>query len=313
VFTRVATGRARVVREIRAAAPLMCRLRAPVPARGPWLTAVLTVQDAHRSRTRPVAVVVEPHRQGRPEAMALLSLRSRGVAVEATLLGDGLAPVPAGRPPARLLAADANAAALLAEGVLDLLASLRRPWRLRLAGLPLGCPTTAALAAHVETAAFGSARSARLVDALHADGRPVRRSGDPRELDRALPALLDRLPDDRSRAFLRTAARVHAAIGQLELGWVGEVERPSAALLTLVDGQDRWPWWGFGDGGCLGTQMGAPRVSLTATGGPRLRVELPWVPWPRWPWSPGAVVPDEEHGSNIGSQSDSSGPPRRTS
>jgi hypothetical protein len=61
VFTRVAAGRARVVREVRAAAPLMTALRAPVTARGPWLTAVLNVGAAHRFTGRPVAVVVEPH------------------------------------------------------------------------------------------------------------------------------------------------------------------------------------------------------------------------------------------------------------
>jgi hypothetical protein len=62
-----------VVREIRAAEPLMEQLRAPVPARGPWLTAVLTASAVRR----PVAVVVEPHRQGRPQGLALLVLRSR--------------------------------------------------------------------------------------------------------------------------------------------------------------------------------------------------------------------------------------------
>ena len=286
MFTRVASGRPRVVREIRAAAPLMSRLRAPVTARGPWLTTVLTVQDALRSRARPVAVVVEPGRQGRPEALALLALRSHGVAVEVTFLGDDLAPVPGGRPPARLFAADPHAAELLAEGMLGLLASLRRPWTLRLAGLPLGCPTTAALAARMETAAFGSSRSARLVDTLEATDEPVSRTRDPRVLDRALPGLLGRLPDESSGTFLRTASRVHAAIGQVELAWIGALETPRAALLTLVDGTDRWPWWGFSPDGELPTGMGAPLVSLTATGGPRPRVPMPWVPWPRWPrWS----------------------------
>jgi hypothetical protein len=282
VFTRVATGRAAVVREIRAAGPLMRRLRAPVPARGPWLTAVLTAQDAHRSRSHPVAVVVEAHRHGRPEALALLSLRSRGVPVEARLLGDGLDPVPAGRPPARLLAADPRSAQLLADGVLGLLGSRHRPWTLRLSGLPLGCPTAAALAARLDTAAFGSDRSTLLADGLDADGGPVHRSRDPRILDRALPALLARLPDGRSRTFLRTAARVHAAIGQVELAWSGALEHPRAALLTLVDGADRWPWWGFSADGDLAGAMGAPLVSLTATGGPRPRVQLPWVTWPSW-------------------------------
>jgi hypothetical protein len=267
-MSRVAVGHARVVREIGAAAPLMARLRAPIPARGPWLTAVLTASAA----SRPVAVVVERHLRARPVGLALLDLRARGPVVTATLLGNSPAsPAPTGRPPARLFAADADAAALLAAGLLDFLGGLRRPWTLRFAGLPLGCPTAAALVDRSPTGAFGSARSVRLVDEFG----PVHRSTDPRALDRALPALLARAPDRRARTFLRAAARVHAAIGQLELAVVGEAERPRAALLTLLDGDDRWPWWGFGPDGGLPREMGAPLVSLTATGGPRPK--LPWA------------------------------------
>jgi hypothetical protein len=233
-----------------------------------------------------VAVVVEAHRQGRPEALGLLALRSRGPLVEAALLGDGVGPAPTGHPPARLLAADLGAAALLARGILDLLASLRRPWTLRLAGLPLGCPTTAALAERVPTAAFGSARTTRLLDSLDRLGEPVRRTRDPRDVERSLPALVTAQADARAGLFLRTTARVHAAIGSVELATVGIPERPRAALLTLVDGADRWPWTGFADDGGLRTEMGAPLVSLTATGGPRPR--LPWLPWPpsRPAWLP---------------------------
>jgi hypothetical protein len=274
VRARVVRGRERVVREIRAAAPLMARLRAPIPARAPWLTAVLT---ASRD-SRPVAVVVEPHPLDPPVGLALLDVRSRGVVVAATLLGSSPAsPAPTGRPPARLLAADPDAADRLATGVRDFLDHLRRPWTLRFAGLPLGCPTTAALAARMPTAAFGSARSERLVDALDELG-PVSRTTDPRALDRALPALLAAEPDPPARTFLRAAARVHAAIGQLELAVVGPSERPRAALLTLLDGPDRWHWWGFAPDGGLRREMGAPLVSLTASGGPRPR--LPWTPWP---------------------------------
>src|SRR4051794_13996106 len=93
VFTRVASGQARVVREIRAATPLMAALRAPVTACGPWLTAVLNVQAARQFGRRPVAVVVEPHRQGRPAALALLQLRRRGLRTEISLLGDGVVPL----------------------------------------------------------------------------------------------------------------------------------------------------------------------------------------------------------------------------
>ena len=60
VSTRIAVGRARVAREVRAAAPLMADLRAPVTARGPWLTAVLNAGAARRGGGRPVAVVVGP-------------------------------------------------------------------------------------------------------------------------------------------------------------------------------------------------------------------------------------------------------------
>ena len=37
-----------------------------------------------------------------------------------------------------------------------------------------------------------------------------------------------------------------------------------AGLLTLVDGADRWPWWGWSDVGGLGTAMGAPLVGLVS-------------------------------------------------
>ena len=265
----------------------MTALRAPIPARAPWLTAVLNARAAQpasrRWRSRPVAVVVDGTSSG-PAAAAFLSLHRQGPVTVISMLGAAAAPLPIGRPTARLLAADPAAARLLADGILDLLTSQRRPWSLRLSGLPLGCPTTAALAARVETAAFSSARTTRLVDALDAAVGPVHRSRNPRDLDRALPDLLERLPDDRSRAFLRTTARVHAAIGQVELAWAGDLRSPGAALLTLVDGNDRWPWWGFCPDGGVPTEMGAPLVSLTATGGPRPRLELPWTSVPRRPW-----------------------------
>src|SRR4051812_46563791 len=95
-FRRIAVGRARVVREVRAAGPLMAALRAPVTARGPWLTAVLNAGAAHRFTGRPVAVVVEAHRQGRPDAAAFLNLRRRGPATVVTLLGAGRPGGPAG-------------------------------------------------------------------------------------------------------------------------------------------------------------------------------------------------------------------------
>jgi len=267
VFTRVAVGRARVVREVRAAGPLMAALRAPVPARGPWLTAVLNAGAAHRFSGRPVAVVVEAHRQGRPDAAAFLHLRRRGPATVVTMLGSGSAPP--GGPSARLLARDEEMAGLLAAGILDLLQSLRRPRQLRLAGLPLGDPTARELAARLPDAVIATARTQRLVDDL--DG--ASRSRDPGVLERSLSALA-REPDSRARDFLRAGARLHAAIGQVELAVVGDPAAPRAALLTLVDAGSRWPWWGFADGAPLRTELGFPAVSLTAPA-------RDWPPVPR--------------------------------
>jgi hypothetical protein len=254
----------------------MAELGAPATARAPWLTAVLNA-DAARIRplrARPVAVVVEPHPQGRPDAVAFLSLRRRGATTVITLLGDGVDPTPGGKPPARLLARDDAAAARLAAGVTDLLAGLRGPRTLRMAGLPLGDPTSSALAAALPTAVLGNVRSERLVDELDRVGDVVR-SRDPRVLERWLPALLERLTDRREREFLRATARLHAAIDQVELAVVADGDRLRAALLTLVDGTDRWPWWGVSDLGGLRTEMGAPLVGLTvpARGWPRLRAQ----------------------------------------
>src|ERR671929_181730 len=96
--TRVVTGRAGVVRELRAAGPLLAALRAPVTARAPWLTAALALDGARLAGPRPVAVVVDPSGGGgAPRALATLVLRG-GPRLTATLLGDGL-PVPAGGTP----------------------------------------------------------------------------------------------------------------------------------------------------------------------------------------------------------------------
>ena len=261
-----------MVREVRAAAPLMAALRAPVTARGPWLTAVLNVGAARRFSGRPVAVVVEAHWQGRPEAVAFLRLRRRGPATEVTLLADRTPPVPGGRPSARLLAGDPGAAAQLAAGITELLATLRGPWSLRLTGLPMGDPTARELAALHPTNLLRTQRSTALVDDLD-DVGPVVRTRDPRELDTWLPHLLERA-DAASRDLLRASARLHAAIGQLELAVVPHGTGARAALLTLVDGDDRWPWWGFGAAGPLRTQPGSPVVELS-------------VPARGWPPLPG--------------------------
>ena len=287
MFTRIAVGRARVAREVRAAGPLMAALNTPIPARGPWLTAVLNQGAMHLPRARPVAVVVEPHRQGRPEAVAFLALRRRGTTTTVTLLGDGIEPLPPGFPPFRLMAGDEQAAARLAAGVLELLASLRGPSALRLSGLPLGDPTVAALAARLPAALVANSRSSRLVDELDGVGAVVR-SRDPEVLERRLPQLLAREPDRRTRGFLRAAARLHAAIGQLEVAVVPDGDGVRAALLTLVDGVDHRPWWGSSDIGGLRTELGAPLVRLTVPA-------RGWPPVPALfgagPWSAGQRSP----------------------
>ncbi|MGY1848439.1 GNAT family N-acetyltransferase [Blastococcus sp. SYSU DS1021] len=269
MVARVALGRAHVVREVRAAEPLAEALAAPLTARAPWLTAVLNHGAARPLPTRPAAVVVPGHSDGTPRAAAFLELRRRGVLTQVTVLGQATRPLPGGRPTARLLARDDEAAGHLAEGVLGLLGSLRGPWALHLTGLPLGDPTARALAARLPTAVLANARTALLVDALDRAG-PVERTHDHRHLERWLPAFLAAAPDRRAREFLRAAARLHAAVGRLEVAVVAEGDRPRAGLLTLVDGGNRWPWWGIdGDGGPR-TVMGAPVSTLS-------------VPVRRWP------------------------------
>jgi hypothetical protein len=261
---RIVTGRTGVVRELRAAGPLLAALHAPVTARAPWLTAALALDAGRVAGPRPVAVVVDPPSgTGAPRALATLVLRG-GPRLAVTLLGDGM-PVPGGAAPARLPARDDAAAERLAAGVLDLLDRVRRPWTLRLAGLPLGDPTLRAIGRRRPEAAFANARSARLVDTLHEAG-PVRRTRDPAEVEHRLPALLAAEPDRRVRTALRVATRLHAAIGQVELATVAGGDRLAAGLLTLVDGADRRPWWGTPDAG-LRSEMGAPLVSLTLRGG----------------------------------------------
>ncbi|MBM7805787.1 hypothetical protein JOD57_001624 [Geodermatophilus bullaregiensis] len=265
--TRVVLGRARVAGEVRAAVPLGRALAVPVTAGAPWLTTVLSVQSVHRRpRLVPVAVVVGPHRSGRPDALALLALATAGPAVTATLLGDGL-PVPGGRPPARLLARDEDAAERLAAGVLGALTALRRPWRLRLAGLPMGDPTVRALGRLRPDARMATARTTRLVDALDdVPGAPVVRSRDARDLDRVLPALLAGERSARVRDHVRAAARLHAALGRVEVATLSEGGRLCAGLLTLLDGEDRLPWWGWSRVGGLDGAAGAPSVGFAVGG-----------------------------------------------
>src|SRR5215218_2249664 len=142
----------------------MAALRAPVPARGPWLTAVLNDGAARFPGGRPLAVVVEPHAQGRPEAVAFLELRRRGLLTVVTPLGADRAP--SGRPAVRLLARNPDAAGLLADGIVGFLRTLRRPWTMRLGGLPMGDPVVRELAARLPTAVVATERSRQLLDDL---------------------------------------------------------------------------------------------------------------------------------------------------
>ncbi|HEY0506678.1 MAG TPA: hypothetical protein VGD12_01320 [Blastococcus sp.] len=261
--TRIVLGREGVAREVLAATPLMAALAAPVTARAPWLTAVLNQQRSGPVGPRPAAVVVAAGPHGPPAAVGFLLLRRRALGTLVTILGTRTAPTPGGRPTARLLARDDEAATRLAAGIHEVLNGLHGPWTMRLTGLPLGDPTARELSARLPTGLIGNSRSTCLIDGLDVIGG-VARSGDPAVLERWLPALLAREPDRRARRFLRAAARLHVAIGQVELAVVVEEGRLRAGLLTLVDGADRWPWWGFSDVGGLPTGAGTPLASLTA-------------------------------------------------
>ena len=68
---------------------------------------------------------------------------------------------------------------------------------------------------------------------------------------------------ERQRDFVRSTARLLAAIGQLEVAVVPGPTGPDAVLLTLLDRrpdrQDRWPWWGSSDvGGLARASSGRP-------------------------------------------------------
>jgi hypothetical protein len=125
------------------------------------------------------------------------------------------------------------------------------------------------LAAALPGSSLATSRSRRLVDELDTVGA-VRRSREPADLERWLPAVLARLPD-RQRGFVRATARLHAAIGQLEVAVVPAGTGVAALLLTLVerraDGEDRWPWWGSTDIGGLRRELGSPSVAFTASAG----------------------------------------------
>ena len=253
--------------EVRAAGPLMAALQAPVTARGPWLTAVLNDGAAHRFTGRPVAVVVEAHRQGRPDAAAFLHAPPPRPGHRRHAARAGRRPSaarrPAGPPPGPGPGAGRPARRRRSAGLLH---SLRGPWPLRLAGLPLGDPTARALAARHAGRRHRQRAQPTGSSTTSTPSAPVVRSRDPRELDRWLPALLAREPDRRARDFLRAAARLHAAIGQVELAVVADGRR--APGRAAHPGRRRRP---AGPGGAsataaLRTELGSPAVSLTAPG-----------------------------------------------
>src|SRR5205823_13017390 len=99
-----------------------------------WLTTWFETHPA----AQPLAVAVETGR--RLAGLGVFEMTRRGPLRTITLAAAG--PSDHGRLPAR----DAEAAAALADGIVDLLRGLPRPWRLRLAQLPHDDPVAAALA-----------------------------------------------------------------------------------------------------------------------------------------------------------------------
>ncbi len=129
----VLRDRDEVAAALAAAADLLAATGAPVCARATWLTTWYETFP----QARPVALVAG--RPDRPDGLACLAVRRRGVLRTVTLGGTG--PSDYGRLPAR----DEATADALAGGLADLLGSLAGPWRLRLAQLPVGDPVAGAL------------------------------------------------------------------------------------------------------------------------------------------------------------------------
>jgi CelD/BcsL family acetyltransferase involved in cellulose biosynthesis len=116
----------------------------PITARRAWLQ---TWADTYR-HYQPWLIVVE-----RPDAslggVAALAWRSRGGVVDVASMGRGQSDYTC------VAALDGDAAAELADGVVDALRTLRRPWRLRVEQMPMGDPVARAVVerlavAHIE-------------------------------------------------------------------------------------------------------------------------------------------------------------------
>jgi CelD/BcsL family acetyltransferase involved in cellulose biosynthesis len=135
VAVEISYGAVDVAAAIDGCHQLMKELDAPLSAQGTWLTAALRCLPS----TRPAAIVSRSATGATDGAAFLNVVRSRGWA-DVTLLGAHVSDH------ARLLAADADAARRVADGILSVLADLRGPWRLHIEQAPYGDPVLAHLA-----------------------------------------------------------------------------------------------------------------------------------------------------------------------
>ena len=182
------------------------------------------------------------------------------------MLGGAAEPLPGGRPTARLLARDEDAANRLADGVPTCSARCAVPGALELAGLPLGDPTARALSARLPTSVLGNVRSVRLVDELDelGAGRRCVRSRDPRVLERWLPALLAARPIPGPAPSCGPPRGCTPRSGSSSWRWWPTATTSAPGCSRSSTATTAGPGGGPGRG--LRTEMGAPLVGLTAAG-----------------------------------------------
>ena len=317
VLTRVAVGRAPVVREVRAAGPLMAALRGaghrprPVADRGAQRRAPRRRPRGRPGRGRGRAARAGPPGGRRVPARSAVAGRSPTV----TLLGDGTGPLPGGRPPARLLARDderRRPAGRRHRRPAGHACAARGPcaWpACRWATRPLRAPGRPA----ARRPSLANVRSRRLVDELDDVGAVVR-SRDPAVLERWLPALLARVPDRRARrlpARRRPAARGDRPAGGRRGG--RRRRRRRRRCSPCVDGR---PTGGRGGGrsdvGGLRTRarvrrwcaLTVPRAAGWPRRGQRARRSRQHVDAGRHRcrWSPRGPSPELQHARSAGSQ-----------
>ena len=130
---RLLRGRGQVSRVLESARGLFEATGTPVPARTEWLSCWLAAFEA----VEPVAVVAGDPTE--PTGLACLAVTRLGPFRTVTLVGDG--PSDYGRMPVR----DEAAAEAVAAGIVSLLTAMPRPWRLRLAQLPVDDPVASRL------------------------------------------------------------------------------------------------------------------------------------------------------------------------